>query len=265
VKLTCICPGIRTANWKKLYDSMFKACKKHEWEMVFVGPYDLPPELEGKHNIVYIKDWASPIICQQKGLLASTGEYITWAADDGYFLENSLDVGFSLIAEQGSRGAENNYKIVVMGKYTEGDGNTEHMKGNDYYVLTNHESSTFREIPKGTYMLNVGLVSRKLLLEVGGWDCQFEVCPMAYNDLAIRLQKFGCPFVIQNELMFSCSHLPGHMGDHGPIHDGQVLHDQPLFEKIWNPRSTPPKTRIHIPVDTFKDMPTRWERRFGAA
>ena len=187
--ISILVPGIRTANWLKLYNSMFKACKKYPWEMIFVGPYDLPAELSDKQNITYIKDWASPIICQQKALLAAKYDWINWAADDGYFLEDSIDIAFSLLKEQVGKNAELNYKHVIMGKYTEGDGNTEHMRGNDYYILSNHDSSRLREIPTGYYMLNVGLVSRKLLLEVGGWDVDFEVCPMAYNDLAVRLQN----------------------------------------------------------------------------
>ena len=263
--LTILVPGIRTANWLRLYNSMFKACKKHDWEMVFISPYDLPDELKGKDNIQHIYSWATPIICQQQGLLVAKGEWINWAADDGVFLEDSQDVAFSLIKEISGRSGELNYKVVVMGKYLEGDGDTAHMKGNDYYILGNHDASRLNEIPKHYYMLNVGLVSKKLLLKVGGWDVYFEVCPMAYNDLAVRLQNYGVTWIVQNELMFTCSHTPGLQGDHGPIHNAQVGHDQPLFTKIYNPRSPSPVKRINVQLDKYLSMPKRWERRFGKA
>jgi hypothetical protein len=252
--LSVLVPGIRTANWKKLYDSI-KSAWSNDFEIIFVGPYDLPQELTGFENVKYIKDCGNPIRCQQIALVNATGDYVTWAADDGVFLDGSLDIALSKLDGM-------DYKHIVMGKYREGSGNTDPMIKDFYYNLKNHAASQLKELPSPTiWMLNVGLVSRQLLIEVGGWDCQFEVCPMAYNDLAIRLQNYGCPFIIQDEIMFTCSHLPGHEGDHGPIHDGQVLHDQPLFDKIY---SLPyAEKRIKISIDCWKESNPRWKRRFG--
>jgi len=230
-KLTVLVPGIRTAN-------------------CFISPYDLPEDLKKFKNVRLINDWGTPMRCQQIGLTEAKGDYITWAADDGTFLPNALDVGFKKLGD---------YKTVVMGKYTESEKFDKSMLTNEYYILNNHDAS--KNIPDNCWMLNVGLVSRKLLLEVGGWDCQFEVCPMAYNDLAIRLQNYGCKFVIQNELMFKCSHMPGHTGDHAPIHDGQVLHDQPLFNDIYS--SPDARERVFIDLDNWKKSPEKWSRRFA--
>ena len=47
------------------------------------------------------------------------------------------------------------------------------------------DAPSIKNLPPDTFMLNVGIVSTKLLKEVGGWDCCFEVCPCSYNDLAI--------------------------------------------------------------------------------
>lgn len=254
MKLSCLVPGIRTANWRKLYDSIGASCTKYDWEVIFVGPYPLPDNMKGLPNALWIEDWGSPIRCQQIALLAAQGDFITWAADDGVFLPKALDIGFSLIMEHNG---VINQKTVLMGKYTEGDGDTKHMGKDDYYHLAQHDASNILCIPKNYLMLNVGLVPRQLLLKVGGWDCQFEVCPMAYNDLAIRLQNMGCVFMIQHELMFKCSHLPGHAGDHGPIHDAQTLHDEPLFKELYAQRG-------NVRLDNWKDAPERWERRFGA-
>lgn len=253
-QLSIICPGIRTKNWLRLYNSI-KESFSGAWEIIFVGPYPLPPELMKFENIKYQEDWGSPIRCQQIGLTLAEGEYINWAADDGIFLPGALDIGFKKLEGY-------DYRAVVMGKYYEGNNDGDMpMQETKYYVLSNHDASRSPYIPKEYLMLNVGLVSTKLLIEVGGWDCQFEVCPMAYNDLAIRLQRYGCPFIVQDEMMFRCSHLPGHAGDHGPIHDGQIYHDQPLFLYIYDdPEST---MRIHIDLDNWKLSPSRWTRRFG--
>lgn len=260
-KLTILCPGIRVANWERLYRSI-ETSFSGSWEIIFIGPYDIPQYLketlyaEGKDNFKYIKDWGSPIRCQQIGLTFSDGEYINWAADDGVFLPGALDVGFRMLENL-------NYKTVVMGKYYEGNNDGDMpMQDTKYYVLSNHDASRSKYIPTKYLMLNVGLVSRQLLMEVGGWDAStFEVCPMAYNDLAIRLQRYSCNFIVQDDMMFKCSHLPGHAGDHGPIHDGQVYHDQPAFMDIYEDEGC--INRITIPIDNWQSAPEKWQRRFG--
>lgn len=251
MKLSVICPGIRNKNWLNLYNSV-KEAFSGTFELIFVGPYPLPDELKKFDNVKYIQDWGSPIRCQQIGLINSSGDYITWAADDGEFIKGSLDIAFSKIEETS----------LVMGKYYEGNNDGDMpMQEDKYYILSNHDATKVKWIPVGYYMLNVGIVRRVDLLNIGGWDCQFEVCPMSYNDLAIRLQKAGIKFIIQNEMMFKCSHLPGHAGDHGPIHDGQIDHDQPLFSKIYGTNAS--LNRIKINLNNWEDSPKRWTRRFG--
>lgn len=278
-QLTVLCPGIRTKNWLRLYDSI-AAAFAYSWEIIFIGPYELPPELRDKENVTWIEDWGSPIRCQQIGLLAAQGVFTTWAADDGFFLPDSLTVAYkkffdgafpseehlkrdlSLVLDFENTGIAFDHKKLVMGKYQEGQRKDDSMEKDWYYILSNHDSMKMPGVIKGWYMLNVGLVPTKLLLEVGGWDAKtFEVCPMAYNDMALRLQRLGVKFIIQDEMMFSCSHLPGHAGDHGPIHDAQVYRDEPAFVDIyWGDDYS---TRIFIELDNWKLAPDRWGRRFG--
>jgi hypothetical protein len=254
--LTILCPGIRTANWEKLYNSIIDSFHG-TWEIIFISPYELPDTLKNtkRKNVTLITDWGTPMRCQQRGLTQATGTYVTWAADDGVFLPGALDIAFSKVDKE-------NYKSVVMGKYTEGSGNTAPMLGNYYYYLNHHDACNLPYIPKETLMLNVGIVSLKFLTELGGWDCQFEVCPMAYNDFAIRAKRDGAEFIIQDALMFKCSHMPGHEGDHGPIHDAQIWHDQPIFTLIYADKEK--SGRTVIPLDNWQKSPERWERRFGA-
>lgn len=252
MKLSVLVPGIRTENWKTLYRSILEAFQG-EWEIIFVGPYELPYDLKRFDNIKYIQDWGSPIRCQQRALCEASGEYITWAADDGVFLKGSLDIAFSLLKDR-------EYTTVIMGKYKEGSGNTEPMGKVYYYKLNNHEDTKSKNYPESTLMLNVGVVSRRLLIETGGWDSEsFEVCPHAYNDLAVRLQLNGNEFIVQEEVMFTCSHLPGHQGDHGPIHDGQQDHDRHVYSLMW--KNEMPNRIVNI--NNWQNAPERWTRRFG--
>lgn len=254
MKLSVLVPGIRVNNWGRLYDSIGEACKNHQWEMIIITPFDLPEELASRKNVGYIRSWRSPIACQQKGLCHATGEYIAWCADDGTCLPNSFDKALSLVREK-------DYKHVICGKYLEGDEPTL-MVTNWYYRLYNHDGCRLPGVPQDATMLNCGIITRQLLIELGGWDAErFEVCPYAYNDLAIRALLYGASFEIMDDVMFKCSHLPGHEGDHGPIHDAQTDHDEPIFKGLYQR----PNDRIKIELNNWENTPERWERRFGHA
>jgi hypothetical protein len=252
IELSVIVPGIRVMNWTRLYNSIPKTFSG-TWEIIFISPYDLPSMLK-KDNVGYIKDWGSPIKCQQRGLVAARGDWVTWAADDGTFVSGALDKGFEILRSNGMK-----KDVVVTGKYLEGVQIDDHMQRDEYYHLGNHNDTGY--VPKEYYMLNVGLVSRELLLKVGGWDCRFEVCPMAYNDLAIRLQNYGAKFILQPEVMFECGHTPLEQGDHGPIHRAQTDHDIPIMKQLYSAENV--ANRVKIELDNWKDCEEVWQRRFG--
>lgn len=253
MKLSVLIPSIRPQNLQRLYDSI-KSSFSGEFEAIVIGPYGLPDSLKDVANVKFIESWQSPLAAQQHGLTQATGEYISWAADDGWYLPNSLDIAFELVKDK-------DYKAVVMGKYQEGDRVNDHMEKDDYYILNNHDGSKCMFLPEHTYMLNCGILSRQILLELGGWDAKnFWTCPPGYNDLAIRLQKYGCEFIIQQPLMFACTHLPGLMGDHAPIHNVQTLRDEPMFKEIWNHPYF--SKRLAINIDNWKQAPEIWENRF---
>lgn len=249
--ISVLVPGIRPENWKRLYDSVERAYSNH-FQIVFCGPKPPPLSLLGKQEVSFIKDYGSPIRCQQIALLNSDFPFITWAADDGWFMENSLNIAYdNLIKEKED--------ALIMGKYIEGSNDGEMtMQDDSYYVLSNHQATRF--VKQGYFMLNVGLVPKQLLMNLGGWNCDFEVCPMAYNDFAVRAQDYGIKFIVQKEIMFQCTHLPGYAGDHGPIHDAQILHDEPLFRSIYRGMNVPRKIRIDLL--NYKKSPEIWTRRF---
>lgn len=250
--LSVLVPGIRTGNWKRLYDSVEKSFSGN-WEIIFIGPYDLPEELKNKENVVYVQSWRSPIACQQQALCMARGETISWAADDGFYLPNSLNIAHKLLINEP-------YTTIVTAKYMEGE-NPIGMDDESYYVLYNHASMKLPFIPKNAYMLNCGLIPRILLVELGGWDSSaFQTCPMAYSDFAIRAYRHGCKFILQKEIMFSCSHEPGTTGTHGPIHYAQTEHDEPLFRGIYSHESCLIREKIRL--ENWEDTELKWNRRF---
>ena len=251
MKLSCILAGIRPGNWLRLYNSIASAFSG-EWELIIISPYDLPIAMRDKANVKIIKDFGTPVRCMDIGLANCTGEFITWAADDGYFLGKSLDTAVASL-----EGKDNS---VVIGKYYEGAGDNPFMNSKSYYYINYHDSSRSQFIDNNCLMVMEGVVPAKLLREMGGWDTSFEVCPMAFCDLSVRLFRHGAEFQFQEENMFKCSHMPGHEGDHGPVHDAQVEHDEILFRKIY--RDENEKERKIIPLDNWKSSPEKWTRRF---
>lgn len=250
MKLSVLLPSIRVGNIKRLYESIQKSTKE-EFELIVVGPYDLPFTVRDIKNIKYIKDFGSPVRAQQIALNNACGEWIAWASDDGYFLPGTLEIAFSLVE---------NSKSVIIGKYFEGN-HSKDMEDIHYYYIYTHDASRCPFVPKNCLMLMEGIVSREIAYELGGWDAQsFEVLPMAFNDFSIRLYNYGCQFKFQSEPMFKCGHMPGTEGDHGPIHNAQTFYDLPRFKLIYSKESS--KQRIKIPLDNWKNTPEVWERRF---
>jgi len=193
-------------------------------------------------NMRYIKSFRSPIACQQIGLVEAKGEYITWAADDGHYVPGALDESFKLLEGK-------DYKTIILGKYIEGDFAVENkLQCNGYYRQKYHKDYAWLPgIPKEAYILN-------------WWDAEnFEVCPMAYHDFSIRTQKYGCKVVVQDQIMFECGHMPGHVGDHGPIHEAQINRDHPTYFKMYIPKSD----RVMIDVNNWQKSQEYWKERFG--
>ncbi len=262
MNISVLIPGIRPELWLKVYNSI-AASFSGTWEVIFVGP-NFPDNLSGAPNVKFICSMASPIICRQMALIEAKGDWICYAADDVTFIPGSLDRSFSIVTQQNF-----DYKTVVVGKYLEGISDTVKdnplMRGEEYWKLWYHGGlhSILRSFMKDYYLINTGLISRQMMLEIGGFDCRFEACAMACVDLSLRLQIYGVNCILQDIPIFESTHLPGHAGDHAPIHDGQTQHDEPLFFQIWGALNA--ITRTKIDLDFWKTCPMHWERRFGAA
>lgn len=253
IKLSVICPGIRTSNWRKLYESCCVAYSGN-WEIIFIGPEEPPVYVKAQKNVRFIHSMRSPIACQQIGLIEAKGEWITWAADDGEYIPGSLDESFRLLEGK-------DYKTIVLGKYLEGDFAVENkLNTNIYYMQKYHRDYAWLPSkPKEAYILNCGVVSRQLCIELGGWDAEiFEVCPMAYHDFSIRTQKYGAKVIVQDMIMFRCGHEPGEIGSHGPIHRAQIQRDHPAYFKMY----MQPSERIIIDVNNWQKSQEVWGERF---
>ena len=256
VDVSFILPSIRINNWQNLYESIQKSFTLGSWEVVFVGPYNNPKQLEFAHNVKCISDWGSPTRCRHIGLLNSTGKWMCYASDDLTLFPGSVDQAFA-------RTQKVDYKTIILCKYFEGAINNPEMLTDQYYKFGYHGAFNYvtQWIPKDYWLIQSGLVTTQLLKEIGGWDWRFEGCAMACSDLAVRLQNYGTKIIVHDSPLGSHTHVPGISGDHAPIHYAQTLHDEPLFNHIYSDLSNLNRTKIDI--ENWKNSPEKWSRRFS--
>ena len=253
IDISFIVPSIRVDMWKLFYEHIQNSFSGN-WEVIFIGPYDNPESLQFASNVKCIANWGTPTKCRQIAILVSQGKWICHTSDDALFVTNELDKAFLQTKHTND---------VILGKYLEGDPNGLEMRQNEYFTFGYHDvfKHSTQWIPKNYWLIQTGFISNKLLREIGGLDCQFETCAMAYCDLSARLQNHNAKIVIHEEPISILSHSPGPDGDHAPIHNAMLYHDIPLFNQIYGDSECLKRTKIDI--NNWKNSPDVWVRRFG--
>ena len=255
--VSILVPGIRNERWEHLYNSIQQSCSRYKWELIFSGPNPLPETLKDKDNIKYIQDYGAPTRCRQQCLEKAEGDWVFYAGDDLTFFPNALNSALFRVKTENI-----NERTVLLGKYTEGRRDNPEMLSDEYYKFQYHDATRPLQqcVNYEAWIIMAGLVPTKLLKEIGGWDCQFNVCAVACLDLALRLQNYGIHLIIHHEPFFHAEHLPDDAGDHGPIAYSQVNYDMPLLHQIYQQQSI---TRTTISLDNWKNSPEVWGMRFG--
>ena len=247
--------AIRKENWPRLYNSIVESVKDYSFELIFCGPHEnLPDELKDLNNVSCIQDFGPPTRCQQISMLGAVGRYITWAADDGWFLPNKL---FDCIEFLDSQEEE---KKCVVTQYIEGGVHALGDPKSGMYCMNFHDAIRSPFYPNHFLIFNSVVLPTQYFKDLGGFDCKYEVCPMAHADFGARAQLDGIKTTLA-DVVFECTQFPGTSGDHAPVHYAQLEHDQPLYAKIW--RSPECRNRIKIDINNWKQAPEVWTRRFG--
>lgn len=249
--LTIALAAIRKQHWKRLYDSIVSSVGKYSFELIFCGPHDEPPE-EMKHlpNVKCVVDFGCPTRAQQKACLAASGKYLAWSADDGWFLPGKIEKCLDMLESNKSE------RKALVTHYNEANKN-----GLENYNVNYHESVRSPYLPNNYVVFNSAFVQTEHFKELGGFDCSFEVCPLAFVDYGNRTHRDGADVMMLNEVIFECTHFPDRSGDHAPIHDAQTQHDVHVYRQIYaNPNCI---GRTTIPIDNWVNASSHWERRFG--
>lgn len=256
MKLSVIVPSIRperlTAWCQSFLKSYSGAC-----EIIVVSPH--PNEWVKVPLVHWIQDFGHPVRCQQIGLMQATGDLIHRGVDDSLYLPGQMDAA---IAKLGA-----DYKSIIAPKYTETNASVDRshkdfqdMNDPKFYKISYHTQANNPYIGYDYLLLNFAILRRDFMLQVGGWDCQFESVAIAELDLAIRLQMAGGQVVLSDALVLECDWMPGHEGDHGPMHDA-FEPDMEKYRQIY--RWPECRQRVIIPTDNWRNAPAKWRRRFG--
>lgn len=248
-EVSILLPGIRNYNWVALYNSISLSTKR-SFELIAVGPYDPPEELVAKDNFRFFRDFGHPNRCTQIAATFCDSKYLMWAADDGVFIENTLDESIDILEEKNTK------NHVVVCNYSEG-GNLQQ----EHIFKINNAYPSSPYVGENYLIFNVAVMRTEFYKEVGGIDCQFETSALGHADLAVRSQNYGAEVTLLNKPMLNCTHTPGVTGDHAPIHFAHTLHDEGLYKLIYSiPES---RKRGKISFDTWKNAESIWKRRFG--
>jgi len=247
--------AIRIKNWERLYNSIVESVGDYKFELTFCGPHtELPDALKNLENVRCIQDHGPPARAQQASMQEASGRYITWAADDGWFLPNKLS---ECIEQLDSMDEE---KKALVTQYIEGGVVALGDAKLGMYCMNFHEPIRSPFYPNHFLIFNSVILPTEYFKELGGFDCVFEGTTMAHADFGARAQLDGVKAVL-TDIVFECTQFEGTSGDHAPIHYAPLSHDQPLYRRIWNSSSC--LTRIKIDFNNWKKADKIWKRRFG--
>lgn len=253
--LSLVIPAFRTPKWNALIESLEDACQHWSWEAIFISPFALPDEIKDWDNIKVIKSYSTVPVCLQMGVLEAKGEYIFSTTDDGVFAPDSIDLAMDLISKEENNGN----RTVLSMAYGEG-GNL--MDREKYWTAWTYPELRFPSIKPEWKMAQQFLMKRELFIESGGYDClNFEYQDAAVKDLIFRLQNDGVKVLMSPKHCLIASWMPGETGDHSPIHNAQVGHDEPIFNAMYSDPFVLENREIEY--DNWRLAPQIWERRFG--
>ena len=206
-------------------------------------------------EVRFIEDYGCPSRALQIGAINAKSDLLCFATDDCIFDSDTMNKAYRTYQNI------NNYKTVVVCKYTESDHWSKWMLTPWYYHAWYHADFHHLNIPFHFKLFMNGLMSKKVFMEVGGFDCKYESMAYTYNDLSMRLQFHGCKFIIEKDRLDHCSWQPKDNGDHSPVNKAVVEHDTPLFRGVYHARKFKPIIKINL--ENWKYSASRWPRRFS--
>lgn len=233
---------------------MNQSLKKYDFEIVFIGPYRLPDELQSLHNIKYIKDFGCPSRCLQLGCYFAEGEYLSWCSDDCRILPNKFDEAVEFFNKNLSENDCMNMKYSEGANFT-GDQHNQ----TEYWIARTHTDLRLLGVKEGWKIAPIFMYKREFFIKCGGLDCRFEHVNMNTHDLSFYIQEKGGKIVDSPDRVFQFDHQP-HKSDYPPIFKSYHENDRPLFHNLYNNIDAAKNRSINF--DNWRKAQTVWKRRF---
>lgn len=229
VKVSVVASSIRPHLWKNVGESLLP--NTINYEVIMVGPNagEVPPRF--KHIPVNVK----PAQCYEIGFRNAIGELITWSADDACYSPHALDQAYAFWK------SFNNENLVVAFRTIE-DG--KEITDEHRFFCSNEESLR---------MAPFGLMSRRLFLNLGGYDRNF-ICGQSENDIVMRIYEIGGTVEVCPDASVTVDHLGAHSDSKTVFRrSGYYGHDREVLEKAWVSSNTLSKKRL-FPVERFTEI-----------
>ena len=256
VDVSILCPTIRTHLLPAFYESAEKACKDNKFEIVFISPFKKPEYFNDKDNVKWIVDYGCPSRATQIGALECEGTFIYNTVDDGLFVEGCIDAAISQFNEECSP------EDIINIRYRESENASKEVAFHESYwsIWGISNLSMLSKVDNNWKIALHFFMKREFYYTLGGVDCIFEYVNHGAHDLVFRAQNKGSYVHLSKVEGLLCTHVPERTGDHAPIHDAQLSHDEPLFNALWN--GSHAREKDVLTMDNYKKCPEVWERRF---
>lgn len=248
--MTIIIPAIRQNHWKLLIDSI--DIKKYSFEIILASPFDWPSNCDKPTNVKILKTYDTPSVATQKGLLESHAELVWFTVDDCVMFPGAIDKAMDFYYNNCGE------KDVINMTYREGAQFSGYELPKSFWFMGSHADLKLPGIQPYWKIALQPLLNREYLIDLGGLDTRFIYSNHSFHDLAARIQRDGGKYYDSPTTVSNANHYPGISGDHKPIHESQILHDQPLFEELYSKENY----RIKIDLNNYKRYEGVWKKRF---
>jgi len=249
--LSIIIPSIRVQNLEAILFSAEKSVEPFSFEMIIVGPYELPDSIRTRENVKFFKDFGSPSRCVQIGSTLAEGKYMCWMSDDGLFVQQTLAQCLNKFETSMTD------KDAITLRYFEGEGQGEFPE--NYWTAWTHEDQRLSGIAQHFKCAPLGMYNTEYFRDLGGLDCRYEHINMCTHDLAFRLQQNGGTVHLSPSTVARFYWSWNHE-DAKPIQRAYHEVDAPLYKEMW---SQDQSNRIKIDYWNWMNAESRWKKRFG--
>lgn len=252
-KISIILPSISPEKWEDLYGQIKKSVGQFAFEVICVGPFFPPKQLETLVNFKFITDFGCVSRCLQIGASVAEGEYLTWLPDDSIVIEKALED--TVLLFQQKRKIDG---ITIL--YSEGS----NFSGNQhldpkYWTCGTHADLRLPSVNNSWQIAPIFMYQSDYFREIGGLDCSFEHVNMNTHDLAFRVQNAGGTIFPSPCRVLAVNWKP--WGEpKGVIQRAYEENDLPAFRKLYGGEINPLLRNVEL--GNWRKTESIWSRRF---